>query len=117
MHKGVGIAVLLAAIGVAKGASAQGLADDREPSKKPTEEKREDARVAPQLEKFVDAEYPDEAKMQGLEGEVVLVIDVDANGNVSDATVSRGAGHGFDEAAVTAAKQFVFKPATRGGKP
>lgn len=77
----------------------------------------ENALVPPALESFVDAPYPDGAKAEGLEGTVTLTLDIDANGKVTSAVVKEGAGHGFDEAAVAAAKQFVFKPASRAGKP
>lgn len=115
--KGIGLAFILGMVVPAKLAMAQGLADDREaPQQKKPEPEKQETLVAPKLEKFVDAEYPAEAKKQGLEGEVVLVLDIDVNGTVTNATVSRGAGNGFDEAAVAAAKQFTFSPATRGGK-
>src|SRR5687767_3624534 len=113
----IGVAIVLAAaFGNSHEASAQGLADDRE-EPKPKKKEESPELIAPQLEKFVDAEYPAEARDAGIEGDVVLVIDVDVDGHVTNASVSQGAGHGFDEAAVAAAKQFVFAPATRGGKP
>lgn len=48
---------------------------------------------------------------------VVLVLEIDATGEVRKATVETPQGHGFDEAAVDAAKKIVFEPATRNGKP
>ena len=71
----------------------------------------------PELEEFVAAPYPTEAKNQGLQAVVVLALTVDRSGQVSDATVVEAAGHGFDEAAVAAAFQFKFSPATRLGVP
>ena len=71
----------------------------------------------PQLQQFVPAPYPPEAKKEGLEGNVVLQLDIDATGQVTAATVVNPAGHGFDEAAVEAAKQFRFAPALRDGNP
>lgn len=58
----------------------------------------------PELVTFVQAEYPEQARAQGLEGDVVLVLEIDENGTVTEATVHEPAGHGFDEAAVAAAK-------------
>jgi len=111
---GFGLALLL----LSTAARAQGLADDRDaPKDKPKADEKAEELVAPALEKFVDADYPAEAEQQALEGNVVLVLDIDASGHVTNASVSQSAGHGFDEAAVAAAKQFTFKPATRGGKP
>jgi TonB family protein len=71
----------------------------------------------PALTHFVQAEYPAEAKAQQLQGEVVLQIDLDAEGKVSDAQVLQSAGHGFDEAALAAVKQFQFSPAEIDGQP
>src|SRR5215467_6235538 len=71
----------------------------------------------PVLETFVDAPYPEEARREALEGNVTLVLDVDASGKVTAASVKEGAGHGFDEAALLAAKKFVFTPAQKDGKP
>lgn len=71
----------------------------------------------PQLERFVPAQYPQQAKEAGLEGNVVLQLDISAEGRVTAVTVVNPAGNGFDEAAVEAAKQFQFAPALRDGKP
>jgi TonB family protein len=115
--KSVIVPILLAVFLPAKLAWAQGLADDRPAAPEKKQEEKPQALTAPELEKFVDAEYPAEAQKAGLEGNVTLVLDIDATGKVTGVSVSEGAGHGFDEAATEAAKQFVFKPATRGGKP
>jgi TonB family protein len=73
--------------------------------------------VPPRLLHFEKALYPSEAEQQGLEASVVLQIEIDVDGHVAAVEVREGAGHGFDEAAVAAAKQFVFEPATRGRLP
>lgn len=65
----------------------------------------------PVLQEFVEAPYPEEAKAQGIEGKVLLGIEVDETGAVADVEVLRPAGHGFDEAAAAAARQFRFSPA------
>ena len=62
--------------------------------------------------------YPDDARKQGLEGQVVLQITIDATGKVTRAKVVQGAGHGFDQAAVKGAlSKLRFKPAMLGGQP
>jgi protein TonB len=62
--------------------------------------------------------YPEEGLRAGLEGLVVLEAIVDEHGRVGhDVKVVRGLGDGFDEAAVTAVRQWRFRPATRYGKP
>jgi TonB family protein len=68
----------------------------------------------PELVKFVEAPYPEEARTRGLEGAVILELTLDAEGKVTRAVVTESAGHGFDEAAVKAALGFEFRPARRG---
>jgi protein TonB len=58
--------------------------------------------------------YPDSARKDGLEGQVTLKLFIDATGRVTRAQVLRGAGHGFDEAAVEGARHLRFKPARFG---
>ena len=65
----------------------------------------------PELVTFVDAPYPAEAQAAGVEAHVILDIEIDATGAVTNVTVESPVGYGFDEAAVTAARQFVFRPA------
>lgn len=72
---------------------------------------------APELIEFVEAAYPEEAKAEGLTGEVLLEVDIDEDGSVMDARVLEGAGHGFDEAAVAAVLQFRFHPAEIDDQP
>ncbi len=71
----------------------------------------------PELVHTEEAPYPPEAKAAGVEGDVVLRLTIDVNGEVTDAEVVEGAGQGFDEAAQAAALQFRFRPARRRGKP
>lgn len=66
---------------------------------------------APTLKRFVDAPYPPEAEKEKVQGSVVLAIVIGADGKVADAQVLKPAGHGFDEAALAAVKQFEFDPA------
>jgi TonB family protein len=71
----------------------------------------------PELLTFVPADYPKEANEKGLEADVDLVLVIDAEGRVESAEVLAPAGHGFDEAAIAAAKRFVFRPAEKDGRP
>lgn len=91
--------------------SAQGAS----PSPPPTVDAAESA--SPRLQHFVLADYPAEARAAGLDGSVVLRLTIDASGNVSDAEVVQSAGHGFDVAALAAARQFQFTPARQNGLP
>ena len=62
--------------------------------------------------------YPHRARRHGLEGDVVLVVHVDAGGAVTHVKVERSSGHtALDAAAVYAAQRWRFKPATRNGQP
>ena len=71
----------------------------------------------PELETFVPASLPAEATAAGSSGVVELILTVDDSGHVADAQVEHGPGLGLDQAALEAARQFVFRPATRDGKP
>jgi TonB family protein len=61
--------------------------------------------------------YTDEARRLKLEGEVLLAVAFPAAGECRVVQVLRGLGHGLDEAAVRAAQQIRFRPATRSGQP
>ena len=69
----------------------------------------------PSLKSRAPAPYPADALRERLEANVGLEIDVDASGAVTDARVTTPAGHGFDEAALAAARQFTFEPARQNG--
>jgi TonB family protein len=65
----------------------------------------------------VEAKYPEEARRAGLTATVLLQLVVGVDGTVTDAKVAKGAGHGFDEAALEAARQLVFQPAMQDTIP
>lgn len=71
----------------------------------------------PEVVESVEAAYPEEAEALGLEGEVVLEVDISEAGEVQDARVLEPAGHGFDEAALAAVRAFRFRPAEVDGAP
>ncbi|MGA9528406.1 MAG: energy transducer TonB [Terriglobales bacterium] len=60
--------------------------------------------------------YTQEARNLKLEGEVLLEVEFSANGQLHVNRVVRGLGHGLDEAAMAAANNIRFKPATRSGQ-
>ena len=62
---------------------------------------------------YVDPPYPPGAQEAGLEATVSLQLDIDREGKVKAAVVIEPAGHGFDEAAVEAAKKLQFEPARK----
>src|SRR5919197_2431713 len=64
----------------------------------------------------VQPSYPPMALRMGLEGDVMLKIEVDTDGKVTKAEVLKSAGGGFDEAAMKAVKQSRFEPAQEDGQ-
>lgn len=73
----------------------------------------------PVVVKKMQPEYPEMARQTGLEGMVVVRILVFKDGTVKDVMVVRSSGTsvGFEEAAMAACKQWVFKPAIQNQKP
>lgn len=61
--------------------------------------------------------YPKAAQYAGVEGEVILMIVIDAKGRVETATVLKGLGYGLDESAVDAARRTEWRPASANGQP
>lgn len=72
--------------------------------------------VKAKLSRQVQPAYTAEGRQASVEGVVKLEITVDENGNVISVKVIKGLGFGLDEAAIAAAKQWTFAPATRCGK-
>jgi TonB family protein len=63
-------------------------------------------------------QYSDEARKLGIEGDVLVEVMFPASGGpVQVIRVTKGLGHGLDEAAMRAAQQIRFKPALQDGKP
>src|SRR6187549_3122128 len=75
------------------------------------------AAVAPVLIEHPDPTYPAEALRERIAGTVGLEIAVDETGQVVSAKVVQPAGHGFDEAALTAVKGWRFSPARQNDLP
>lgn len=64
----------------------------------------------------VRANYPPMALRAGVESDVTLKIEVDAQGNVTKAEIIKSGGGGFDEEALKAVRQSRFEPAQRHGQ-
>ncbi len=73
----------------------------------------------PRLRVDSKARYPEQALAERVRETVtvVLVLEIDAAGRVTSAKIDAPKGHGFDEAAASAASSLVFEPATRSGTP
>ncbi|AIF50571.1 energy transducer TonB [Pelosinus sp. UFO1] len=66
----------------------------------------------PSILSKVDPDYPETARTAGLEGTVLVKIQILANGLAGDITVNHSSGHGIlDEAAIVAVRQWRFIPA------
>ena len=71
----------------------------------------------PQLVEQVEPEYPPEAFEQRRSAEVVVRVTIDETGAISDVEIDQGAGHGFDESSLAAARKLKFTPALVDGVP
>lgn len=72
---------------------------------------------APELRKIVHPEYPEIARKAGVEGQVILTIIVDEQGNVISAEIMLEEPRGiFGQAAIEAVLQYKFKPARQRDK-
>ena len=115
----VAIALGGVAAGAARAQSTDGLNMPREqPPTGPTIDAQKLTKP-PKQTKFVEADYPKEALEKGIMADVVLLLDINAEGKVDSVGLVEPAkppGMGFDEAAMIAAQQFEFEPAEMDGK-
>ena len=73
--------------------------------------------TTPKLRREVKPQYSERAKAEKIEGEVVMECVVKADGTVGDVQIVRSLDPDLDQAAVDAAKQWLFEPGTKNGKP
>jgi protein TonB len=71
----------------------------------------------PKLLHSEEPEYSEEARKARYQGTVLLAIDVDVSGHVSNVRVLRSLGLGLDEKATEAVLKWKFRPAMAGGRP
>lgn len=71
----------------------------------------------PRLLEEPAARYTPEARKAGVEGQVVLLLDIDERGVVAGARVISRLGFGLDEVAEKSARALRFEPATLDGEP
>lgn len=101
---------------LARAQTSEGL----RPAARPAEVDAAKLSKLPKQIRFAKAEYPKVAAERGIEAEVVLLLDINATGQVEAVGIVEPAtpgGMGFDEAAMVAAQQFEFEPAELDGKP
>lgn len=76
------------------------------------------ASIDPSSRRLNPAQYPSQAIETCVDGTVIVLVDIDKNGEFSKATVERSSGQiYFDEAALEAAKHWKYNPAIEGGQP
>lgn len=73
--------------------------------------------IKPQIIRKVEPEYPELAKRAGIEGRVVVKALVNEEGKVIDAIILQSTNPIFDEPALTAARNFLFKPGRQRDLP
>ena len=71
----------------------------------------------PRLLTSAEPVYPEAQRQSRQAASVGLVLTLDAEGHVTDATVNQSAGADFDAAALEAARRLVFSPALQGETP
>jgi TonB family protein len=70
----------------------------------------------PVVKRRVEPEYSPEARAAGLQGTVMLSVEVTPDGTVGSVRVRRGLALGLDERAVAAVKQWRYEPFTANGR-
>lgn len=73
--------------------------------------------VPPAAVRSVAPDYPNAASDSGLEGRVHMRLAIDTRGDVTCAEVMSGLSPTLNQSALTAARQWRFRPATVGGQP
>jgi TonB family protein len=71
----------------------------------------------PQLMVKFEPEYSEEARKAKYQGTVILNVEVDSTGRVTDARVVHSLGLGLDEKAMEAVRKWRFKPGEKDGQP
>jgi TonB family protein len=106
----------LFATSLAASAAAQSMPSVTSPPPAPSAPTAPPTIEPPTLATFAEAAYPEAARAEGKTARVELQITIAPDGTVSDAQVVTPVGDGFDEAALEAARRFVFTPARRNGE-
>jgi TonB family protein len=73
--------------------------------------------VPPEKIFYPSPRYTEEGRQARITGVVILEAVIDTVGNVANVKVLKGLPMGLTESAVETAKQWKFRPATRGGEP
>lgn len=71
----------------------------------------------PHLLFMPELRYPERARRLNLEGQVLLLLELDNTGRLEKTSVLQSAGYGFDEVAMQAVVKARFAPAEQQGQP
>jgi TonB family protein len=71
----------------------------------------------PQLIQTIEPSWTEEARQAGISGLVLVSCAVDSDGNPQDLAVSQGLGHGLDQKALDAVRQWHFSAGLKDGTP
>lgn len=82
----------------------------------PSESKVGGGVSAPALLHKVEPQYSEEARQAGIEGQVVLYVEIDRNGRAVNPRIVRGLDHGLNEKAIEAVEKWQFRPGYKDGK-
>ena len=94
---------------------AAGCARPTAPPSLPQQQPAKDLTM-PTVVHDVKADYPESAKKERVQGNVMLAVVVKKDGTVGEVTVKKPLHPELDEAAVKAMKQWEFRPGTKDGK-
>jgi protein TonB len=76
-----------------------------------------DGVMPPKLQQKTEPQYTDMARIDKLQGTVILVIEVGTDGLAHNIQLKQGIGLGLDEKAAEAVNNWKFIPGTRNGQP
>ncbi len=73
--------------------------------------------LMPRVSRTVAPKYPEEMRVAGIPGEVVMSVVVDADGKVVEAIPAQSTHVAFEDAAVEAVTKWTFEPGIKGERP
>jgi protein TonB len=65
--------------------------------------------------RFTDPRVARSQMPSGMQGDVIVELSIDTEGNVIEAKLLQGLGHGIDEMVIATLRDWHFRPATRNG--
>jgi TonB family protein len=84
-------------------------------SSEPQFEFREAGVQPPSVIKKSNPEYTQQAQRAGIEGTVLLYVEIGTDGRAHHIRVTKGVGFGLDENAMESVRQWRFRPGTKDG--